>query len=603
MEQQPEQPAQQPPQQPTSTEPPASEPQPPQPQVDIYEEIKTLTDEEKKLCPGKIEEFITSLYTRGLIYKLKDKGVKHVPIALYPSPIPKNLFGKIFFYQIAFNKIINKLSNDQAYLEKVLEPIAAKNNFIQKLLDISKKCVSFEKKQKIKLDIFRNDYLLDKDQKFLLLQSCQTSSADFSTYTNILLNFYNYFNEKYPTVFAKYKTKEKEKDVKEVPQDKGNTVEKVTEAIIEAVKLAFPQEYKNYVIVLVSQKKFDFDLENLVKELYEKHKIKTVKLSLSDINKKITKDEEGNLTLNGTKVSLVYFNAGDKEEDYPDEDSWKARELVELSTAVKVPDVNTFLASNRIFQYYLSKPDVIMHYNYNELILNDILRFFGGIYYAPDMEKEKQTELYNKIQAEPNKYILKSLSGSKNYLTGEKLKAVIPTGDNEPTDELKNGVIVECCNPPEHETLVLRNEEPVVESCFSEYSIYGIILMNDNNLVMNKSLSYLVRTRNKDNLADFESCLGDDNEKIALDLPCLVDTKIEPNLTHKIEVKAEEIQKYLDDLKAAEEEAKRKKEEEEKRKAEEEAKKKAEEEEAKKKAEEEEKAKAASTEEQPKTEA
>ena len=243
-----------------------------------------------------------------------------------------------------------------------------------------------------------------------------------------------------------------------------------------------------------------------------------------------------------------------------------------------------------------------MHYNYNELILNDILRFFGGIYYAPDMEKEKQTELYNKIQAEPNKYILKSLSGSKNYLTGEKLKAVIPSGD-EPTDELKNGVIVECCNPPEHETLILRNEEPVVESCFSEYSTYGIILMNDNNLVMNKSLSYLVRTRNKDNVADFESCFGDDNEKIALDLPCLVDTKVEPNLTHKIEIKAEEIQKYLDDLKAAEEEAKRKKEEEEKRKAEEEAKKKAEEEEAKKKAEEEEKAKAASTEEQPKTEA
>ena len=84
-------------------------------------------------------------------------------------------------------------------------------------------------------------------------------------------------------------------------------------------------------------------------------------------------------------------------------------------------------------------------------------------------------------------------------------------------------------------------------------------------------------------------------------MPCLVETKIEPNLTHKIEVKAEEIQKYLDDLKAAEEEAKRKKEEEEKRKAEEEAKKKAEEEEAKKK-EEEEKAKAAE-EEKAKTEA
>ena len=153
---------------------------------------------------------------------------------------------------------------------------------------------------------------------------------------------------------------------------------------------------------------------------------------------------------------------------------------------------------------------------------------------------------------------------------------------------------------------MIKNEEAKIENVISEYSIYGIILMNENNLVMNKSVSYTVTTRNKDNIKDFESYLGDDKGIIAIDLPCLVDTKLEPNLTHKIEVKAEEIQKYLDDLKAAEEEAKRKKEEEEKRKAEEEAKKKAEEEEAKKKAEEEAKAgegDKAKTEEQPKTDA
>ena len=110
--------------------------------------------------------------------------------------------------------------------------------------------------------------------------------------------------------------------------------------------------------------------------------------------------------------------------------------------------------------------------------------------------------------------------------------------------------------------------------------------MNENNLVMNKSVSYLVKSKKKDNINYFENFLGDENEIISIELPCLVETKIEPNLTHKNDIKAEEIQKYLDDLKATEEEAKRKKEEEEKRKAEE-AKKKAEEEEAKKKEEEE----------------
>ena len=567
---------------------PSAEPAPEQPQVNIYEQIKTLTDEEKNISQEKILEFIISLYTRGLIYKLKTNGVKHLPMALYPSPIPKNLFEKIFFYQIAFNKILNKLSNDQPYLEQVLEPIASKNNFIQKLLEISKKSFAYEKKQKIKLGIFRNDYLLDKDQKFLFLQEYKTSLDDFGSYTNILLNFYNYFNEKYPNVFSKYKGKEKE-----IPQNKGNTIEKISEAIIEAIKLAFPQDYKTSVVVFITQKKFDFDLQNLINELYDKHKIKSEKLSLSEVNKKITKDEEGNLKLNENKISLIYFNSGDKEEDYPDEDSWKGRELIELSTAVKVPDINTFLTSFKVFHYYLSKPDIIMHYNYNDLIINDILRFFGGIYYVPDLDKEKQTELFNKIQSEPNKYILQSFSGKKNYLTGEKLKSLVPS------EELSNGIILEKVTPPEHETLIIKNENSVVESSVSEYSIYGIILMNENNLVMNKSVSYLVKTLNKDNINNFENFLGDESENVYIDLPCLVDTKLEPNLTHKIEVKAEEIQKYLDDKKAAEEEAKRKKEEEEKRIAEEEAKKKAEEEEAKKKAEEE----AKTSEEQPKTDA
>ena len=97
--------------------------------------------------------------------------------------------------------------------------------------------------------------------------------------------------------------------------------------------------------------------------------------------------------------------------------------------------------------------------------------------------------------------------------------------------------------------------------------------MNDNNLIINKSVSYLIKSGIKGESLDI------------FDLPCLVETKIEPNIIHKVEVKAEDIQKYLDELKAAEEEKKKKEEEEEKKRLEEEAKKK--EEEEKKKEEEE----------------
>ena len=527
---------------------------------DIYEQMKTLSEEEKNLCPKKISEFIQGLYTRGLIEKMKEVGVKHVPISLTPSPIPKNLFEKIYFYQIAFNKIYNKLSNDQAFIEKILEQISLKDNHIQKLLEISKKSINNEKKQKIKLSFFRNDYILDKDQKFLFLKEFKTNCCNFEfSFTNILLNFFNYYSEKYKKDFSKYKDKNVE-----IPQNKGNEIEKFSDAIIEAIKLAFPQDYKSSNILFIvneEQNKYDFHLENLRNELFNKHQIRSYKLLLNEVNTKITKDEEGNLLKDGNKISLVYFNSMDKN-DFKDEDSYKALEFIELSKAIKVPDINTYLSSLKIFQYYLSKPDIIMHYNHNELIINDILRFFGGIYYLPDKSKEERNDLFEKIKSSPDNYILKSTEEK----TGDNLKQIINSiGEGDLPDELVNGIIVEKYNPPEHESVIIKNENSKIEKVVSEYSIFGIILMNENNLVINKSVSFLIKTGIKGESLDI------------YDLPCLVETKIEPNLIHKVEVKAEEIQKYLDDLKAAEEE-KKKKEEEEKKRLEEEAKKKEEEE-------------------------
>ena len=539
---------------------PSQAEQPVEQKPDIYEQMKTLSEEEKNLCPKKISEFIQGLYTRGLIEKMKEVGVKHVPISLTPSPIPRNLFEKIYFYQIAFNKIYNKLSNDQAFIEKTLEPISLKDNHIQKLLEISKKSINNEKKQKIKLSFFRNDYILDKDQKFLFLKEFKTNSCNFEfSFTNILLNFFNYYSEKYKKDFSKYKDKNVE-----IPQNKGNEIEKFSDAIIEAIKLAFPQDYKSSNILFIvneEQNKYDFHLENLRNELFNKHQIRSYKLLLNEVNTKITKDEEGNLLKDGNKISLVYFNSMDKN-DFKDEDSYKALEFIELSKAIKVPDINTYLSSLKIFQYYLSKPDIIMHYNHNELIINYILRFFGGIYYLPDKPKEERNDLFEKIKTSPDNYILKS----NEEKTGDNLKQIINSiGEGDLPDELVNGIIVEKYNSPEHESVIIKNENSKIEKVVSEYSIFGIILMNENNLVINKSVSFLIKTGIKGESLDI------------YDLPCLVETKIEPNLIHKVEVKAEEIQKYLDDLKAAEEE-KKKKEEEDKKRLEEEAKKKEEEE-------------------------
>ena len=129
----------------------------------------------EEIIPQNIlNEMIDYLYLNGLIIKNNEIGVTHIPIIIYPSPIIKSFFDKIQFYQIAFNKIIDKLSRDQEYLEQILTPISEKDDFIKKLLDISKKVSSYEHKQNIQCGIFMNDYMIDKIKKFIYLNKYNT---------------------------------------------------------------------------------------------------------------------------------------------------------------------------------------------------------------------------------------------------------------------------------------------------------------------------------------------------------------------------------------------------------------------------------------------
>jgi hypothetical protein len=78
------------------------------------------------------EEMFAYLYSNNLILKNKEfNGVVHLPVMVFPSPvlfyikyilkIPKNFFDKIEFYQIAFNKLIDRMSRDNEFLHETLK--------------------------------------------------------------------------------------------------------------------------------------------------------------------------------------------------------------------------------------------------------------------------------------------------------------------------------------------------------------------------------------------------------------------------------------------------------------------------------------------------
>ena len=92
--------------------------------------------------------------------------------------------------------------------------------------------------------------------------------------------------------------------------------------------------------------------------------------------------------------------------------------------------INLFLTTLKVFQYELTKPDILKKYINEELISNDIIRFFTKIYYLREQNisltlnikdnREKMTDIMAiyilSLTKENLDYIYEDITYSLHYL-------------------------------------------------------------------------------------------------------------------------------------------------------------------------------------------
>lgn len=66
-------------------------------------------------------------------------------------------------------------------------------------------------------------------------------------------------------------------------------------------------------------------LQWLQTALWERHKIRTVRRTLADLNEQADISSSGKLSIQGKQVALVYFRAGYAPTDYPTGKEWLIR--------------------------------------------------------------------------------------------------------------------------------------------------------------------------------------------------------------------------------------------------------------------------------------
>lgn len=101
-----------------------------------------------------------------------------------------------------------------------------------------------------------------------------------------------------------------------------------------------------------------FDQRILEARLVEEHGLKTRRATLEELGERgELRGEE--LYFDGFKISIAYFRSGYAPHHYTNADAWRARHLLEESTAVSVPSARTQLANTKLIQLVLSERAVL----------------------------------------------------------------------------------------------------------------------------------------------------------------------------------------------------------------------------------------------------
>ncbi|KAJ1926305.1 Glutathione synthetase, partial [Linderina pennispora] len=89
------------------------------------------------------------------------------------------------------------------------------------------------------------------------------------------------------------------------------------------------------------------------------HHIKTIRLSFAEVLEKCTLDENNRLFINGEEIAVAYYRSGYAPTDFPTEQEWQGRWLIEKSRTVSVPSLAYHLAGCKKIQQVLAQPGVV----------------------------------------------------------------------------------------------------------------------------------------------------------------------------------------------------------------------------------------------------
>uniref|UniRef100_A0AAV1VD27 Glutathione synthetase n=1 Tax=Peronospora matthiolae TaxID=2874970 RepID=A0AAV1VD27_9STRA len=427
----------------------------------------------------------------------------HIPLCLLPVPFPRQHFERAVQLSPLYGRLVDRVSRDVVWLHDCVQNVGTEDAFTLRLLELSKMVQLQGVQQLTYLGIHRSDYMLHHkqeqgqvtQQQQLLQVELNTIASSFGCISSLVSDMHRFLlnrfgpemmalEKHYGIATAEYRTA--------LPQNDA-----ITE-IPNALAAAYEQYgVKDAVVMFVVQPNETnaIDQRWLEYKLWEHHGIHVLRWTLAEVNahgKLVERDGKRRLTVDGREVAVAYYRSAYTPNDYPTEQEWAGRTIIERSYAIKCPSIAYHLAGTKKVQQVLADPVILRRFMLEEEA-TQLESSFAGLYgletNSPTVEEVKKMAIAN-----PHAYVLKpQREGGGNNLYGDEVASAIQSMSPA---ELESYILMERIFPNENPAILVRNGVASSGPTISELGMFITSLFDgEGKEIVNKHAGHLLRTK------------------------------------------------------------------------------------------------------------
>ena len=199
--------------------------------------------------------------------------------------------------------------------------------------------------------------------------------------------------------------------------------------------------------------------------------------------------KEDILYVDDKEVCIVYFREGYTPDQYTSDEDWNVREIIELSKAIKCPNIDYQLSGSKKIQEALCVQENLTRFLDSPEEVSKVSEFFTEMYPIVSLE----SEILSKVRENPSDWVLKPQreGGGNNFYDQD----IIDKLDSSSLDELKQYTLMKKIKANTSPAVFMREGQKYECTRISELGVYGIVLSDGKQIQMNTVSGTLLRSK------------------------------------------------------------------------------------------------------------